>query len=106
MMNPQLGKRILNSNFRFIIFLNDYHNLLLDCGVKSLKGEKILIVSIMIFLTLSFYLAILSLETGDQIMKEQLTTFAVYSIILTVALFSCLTLYLGFKNLFPSFSLL
>ncbi|MCD6445223.1 hypothetical protein J7L49_00330 [Candidatus Bathyarchaeota archaeon] len=70
-----------------------------------MKGEKILIVSIMIFLTLSFYLAILSLEAGDQIMKEQLTTFAVYSIILTVALFSCLALYLGFKNLFPSFSL-
>jgi len=65
-----------------------------------LKVESIAVTVVTICIFLSFYFAFLSFQSIDDVLKKQLVTFAVSSLITGGIILACMTIYLGIKKAF------
>ena len=64
------------------------------------KIEAVTLIFIVIFISLSFYLAFLSFQTLDETLSKQLVTFAVSFLIAGITIFAAMTVHLGIEKAF------
>jgi len=64
------------------------------------KIEAVTLILIVICISLSFYLAFLSLQTLDETLSKQLVAFAASFLITRITIFAALTVHLGIKKAF------
>lgn len=59
------------------------------------------VIGLMVCIFLSLFFAYLSFQAVDDAVKKELVLFAASSLIAGVAIFACMTIYLGIKKSFP-----
>ena len=64
------------------------------------KVEAVTLVFIVVCISLSFFLAFLSLQTFDETLSKQLVTFAASFLIAGMTIFAALTVHVGIKRAF------
>jgi len=64
------------------------------------KIEAVTLIFIVICISLSFYLAFLSLQTLDETLSKQLVAYAASFLITGITIFAALTVHLGIKKAF------
>ena len=65
---------------------------------SDVKAESAIIITIAVCVFLSLYFVYLSFQEQSDALQKQLTTFAVYSLIVGAVLLTCLIVYVGVKK--------